>query len=139
MWPTRHGSFQYPLFEIDGLGRMVLASYGLGADGIWRFNVDEHWTLGSTTPSTWLRTPWTTGSSISRCIINLIYLQPNTWGWPAYLFKLLEDGSLNGFRHRWPMDLSDADPNYYTAPDELLIEASGGLIVWLRPMVRTGT
>ena len=128
---TPAAPFQYPLFEIDGLGRMVLASYGLGADGIWRFNVDGtldagfNYTLdlASYSLDNWIL-------DIAIAIDHSINLQPNTWGWPAYLFKLLEDGSLDaGFGTGGHMDLSDADPNYYTAPDELLIEPSGGLII----------
>ena len=126
---TPAAPFGYPLFEIDNQGRMVLASYLPG--GIWRFNTDGtvdasfNYTLDLASYSL---DNWILDIAIAQD--NSIYVQPNTWGWPAYLFKLLEDGSLNtGFGTGGYMDLSDADPLYYIAPDELLIEPGGGLIV----------
>jgi uncharacterized delta-60 repeat protein len=123
--------FSYPLMEIDGLGRIVLASYGSGSVGIWRFNAD------GTNDTTFNYTLDLSMYSLDNWILdiaiahdNSIYVQPNTWAWPSYLFKLHEDGSLDtGFGTGGYMDLSDTDPNYYTAPDELLIEPNGGLIV----------
>lgn len=128
---TPETSFQYPLFEIDDLGRLVLASYGLGSSGIWRFNVDG--TVDATFSynldlSSYSLDDWILDIAIAQD--NGIYLQPNTWGWPAYLFKLLENGALDlSFGVNGRMDLSDTDPLYYTAPDELLIEPDGGLII----------
>ncbi len=123
--------FCYPLMEIDNLGRIVLGSYQPGCAGIWRFNAD-----GTVDPSfnyTLDLTPYSLENWIIDFAIaqdNSIYLQPNTWGWPAYLFKLLENGTLDtSFGTDGYMDLSDADPNYFTAPDELLIEPNGGLII----------
>jgi len=123
--------FQYPLFEMDNLGRMVLASYGLGSAGIWRFNVDG--TMDATFSYTldlasYSLDDWILDIAIAQD--NSVYVQTNTWGWPAYLFKLLDDGSLDtGFGESGRLDLSDTEPQFFTAPDELLIEPNGGLIV----------
>jgi hypothetical protein len=103
---------------MDNLGRMVLASYGLGSAGIWRFNVDG--TMDATFSYTldlasYSLDDWILDIAIAQD--NSIYLyKPNTWGWPAYLFKLLDE------RRHWIqasesggyMDLSDTDPNYYS-------------------------
>ena len=121
----------YPLMEMDNLGRIVLGSYQPSCAGLWRFNAD------GTYDNTFNYTLDLSAYSLDNWILdiaiandNSIYLQPNTWGWPAYLFKLLENGSLDtGFGTGGRLDLSDTDPNYYTAPDELLIEPNGGLIV----------
>lgn len=128
---TSAAPFGYPLFEIDNAGRLVLASYGLGSAGIWRFNADGtidpsfNYTLDLALYSV---DNWILDIAIARD--NSIYVQPNTWGYPAYLFKVLENGSLDaGFGTGGYMDLTDADPLYYTAPDELLIEPNGGLII----------
>ncbi len=128
---TPAAPFSYPLMEIDNLGRIVLASYGLGGACIWRFNANGiidasfNYTLDL---STYFLDNWILDIAIAHD--NSIYLQPNTWAWPSYLFKLLENGSLDtGFGSSGYMDLSDTSPLYYTAPDELLIEPNGGLIV----------
>lgn len=128
---TPEAPFSYPLMEIDNAGRIVLASYGLGAAVIWRFRTNGtidasfNYTLDLTAYSL---ENWIIDIAIARD--NSIYLQPNTWGWPAYLFKLLENGALDtSFGTDGYMDLSDTDPNYYSAPDELLIEPNGGLII----------
>jgi uncharacterized delta-60 repeat protein len=128
---TPTAPFSYPLMEIDHLGRIVLASYGLNSAGIWRFNangsVDGSFDYALDL-STYSLDNWILDIAIAQD--NSIYVQPNTWGWPAYLFKLNEDGSLDtGFGTGGSMDLSDTDQNYYTAPDELLIEPNGGLII----------
>ena len=124
-------AFSYPLMELDDLGRIVLASYGLGAATIWRFNTDGSLDLSfnySLDLTQYSLDNWILDIAIAQD--NSIYLQPNTWGWPAYLFKLLENGSLDtGFGTSGYMDLSDTDPIYYSAPDELLIEPNGGLII----------
>jgi uncharacterized delta-60 repeat protein len=128
---TPTAPFSYPLMEIDGLGRIVLGSYGLGAAGIWRFNANG--TLDVSFNYTLDLAPYSLDNWILDIAIaedNSVYVQPNTWGWPAYLFKLLENGSLDtSFGTGGYMDLSDTAPLYYTAPDELLIEPNGGLIV----------
>ena len=120
--------FGYPLLEIDRLGRIVLAHAN---GGIWRFNVDG--SIDVSFNYSLDLTPYSLPNwflDIAIAPDNSIYLQPNTWGLPAYLFKLLENGSLDpAFGSGGYLDLSDADPLYYTAPDELLIEPNGGLIV----------
>lgn len=128
---TPSAPFCYPLMEIDNLGRIVLGSYQPGCAGMWRFNADGtvdasfNYSLDLTT---YIQDNWIIDFAIAQD--NSIYLQPNTWGWPAYLFKLLENGALDtSFGTNGYKDLSDADPNYYSAPDELLIEPNGGLII----------
>ncbi|MBL7953018.1 MAG: T9SS type A sorting domain-containing protein [Flavobacteriales bacterium] len=128
---TPAAPFCYPLMEIDNLGRIVLGSYQPGCAGMWRFNTDGtvdasfNYTLDLTP---YIQDNWIIDFAIAQD--NSIYLQPNTWGWPAYLFKLLENGAVDmSFGTSGYLDLSDADPNYYSAPDELLIEPNGGLIV----------
>lgn len=128
---TPAAPFSYPLMEIDHVGRVVLASYGSGDAGIWRFNtngtIDPSFNYGLNLMPYSLDN-WILDIAIAQD--NSIYLQPNTWGWPALLFKLLENGSLDTqFGTGGHMDLTDADAVHYTAPDELLIEPDGGLIV----------
>jgi len=117
--------------EIDNMSRIVLGSYQPGCAGMWRFNADGtvdasfNYTLDLTP---YIQDNWIIDFAIAQD--NSIYLQPNTWGWPAYLFKLRENGALDtSFGTGGYLDLSDADPNYYSAPDELLIEPNGGLII----------
>lgn len=128
---TPTAPFSYPLMEIDNAGRIVLASYGLGAAGIWRFNTNGtvdasfNYTLDL---SSYSLDNWILDIAIAQD--NSIYVQPNTWGWPSYLFKLRENGSLDAsFGTGGHMILVDPEPLWYTAPDELLIEPNGGLIV----------
>ncbi|MFT3884208.1 MAG: T9SS type A sorting domain-containing protein [Flavobacteriales bacterium] len=117
--------------EIDNLGRIVLASYGSGAAGIWRFHTD-----GSTDASfnyTLDLSPYFLDNWILDIAIaqdNSIYVQPNTYASPNYLFKLLGGGTLDtGFGTGGHMILNDDEPLQFVAPDELLIEPGGGLIV----------
>lgn len=128
---TPEAPFSYPLMEIDNAGRIVLASYGLGAAVIWRFQPDGtidasfSYTLDM---SSYSLDNWILDIAIAQD--NSIYVQPNTWAWPSYLFKLLENGSVDtGFGTGGHMILTDPEPLWYTAPDELLIEPNGGLIV----------
>lgn len=137
---TPETPFSYPLMEIDNLGRVVLASYGLGAAGIWRFNSDGsidasfNYTLDL---SAYSLASWILDIAIAQD--NSIYVQPNTWAWPSYLFKLLESGSLDtSFGTNGHMILEDPEPLWYTAPDELLIEPNGGLIVLAQAYDQSG-
>jgi uncharacterized delta-60 repeat protein len=123
--------FSYPLMEIDNVGRVVLGSYGSGAAGIWRFNTNG--TLDATFNytldlSTYSLDNWILDIAIAHD--NSIYVQPNTWSWPSYLFKLLPNGTLDmSFGTGGYMIMTDPEPLWYTAPDELLIEPNGGLII----------
>lgn len=128
---TPDAPFCYPLMEIDNLGRIVLGSYQPSCAGLWRFNTD-----GSVDTTfnydldlmPFIQDNWILDFAIAQD--NSIYLQPNTWAWPSYLFKLHEDGSLDtGFGNGGNMILTDPEPLWYTGPDELLIEPGGGLIV----------
>lgn len=128
---TPAAPFSYPLMEIDGLGRILLGSYGLGSAGIWRFDTD-----GTMDPSfnyaldlsPYSLEPWILDFAVAPD--HSIYVQPNTWGWPPYLFKLLPNGSLDtSFGTSGHLILNDPSEQYSVAPDELLVEPNGGLIV----------
>ena len=125
---TPAAPFQYPLTEIDGLGRIVLAHSGAG---IWRFNADGSMdaSFNYTLDLSQFSLPnWILDIAIAQD--NSIYIQPNTYALPSDLFKVQENGSLDAtFATGGHMTLSDPDPLQFTAPDELLIEPNGGLIV----------
>ena len=121
----------YPLMEIDNLGRIVLGSYNPGCGGLWRFNADGtfdtsfNYTLDL---MPFIQDNWIIDFAIAQD--NSIYLQPNTYAWPSYLFKLQENGALDeSFGNGGHIILVDPEPLWYTAPDELLIDPNGGLIV----------
>ncbi len=123
--------FCFPLMEIDNLGRIVLGSYNPGCAGMWRFNTDGsldtsfNYTLDL---MPFVQDNWIIDFAIAQN--NSIYLQPNTYAYPSYLFKLQENGSVDtNFGTGGHMILEDPEPLWYTAPDELLIEPGGGLIV----------
>jgi uncharacterized delta-60 repeat protein len=122
--------FCYPLMEIDNLGRILLGSYNPGCGGLWRFNSDGsldtsfNYTLDL---MPFIQDNWIIDFAVASD--NSIYLQPNTYGYPSYLFKLLENGSVDtNFGNGGHIILEDPEPLWYTAPDELLIEPGGGLI-----------
>lgn len=121
----------YPLIEMDNLGRIVLGSYQPGCAGLWRFNADG--TYDNTFNYTLDLMPFIQDNWIIDFAIaadNSIYLQPNTYAYPSYLFKLQENGSVDtNFGTGGHIILVDPEPQWYTAPDELLIEPGGGLIV----------
>ena len=132
--------FCYPLMEIDNLGRILLGSYQPGCAGMWRFNTDG--TLDTSFNYTldllpFIQDNWIVDFAIAQD--NSIYLQPNTYAYPSYLFKLQENGSVDtNFGTGGHIILEDPEPLWYTAPDELLIEPGGGLIV-LAPAYLNGS
>lgn len=123
--------FCSPLMEIDHLGRIVLASGQPGCGGMWRFNTDG--SLDNSFNYTLDLMPFIQDNWILDFAIapdNSIYLQPNTYAYPSYLFKLQENGAVDGnFGNGGQIILVDPEPLWYTAPNELLIEPGGGLIV----------
>jgi hypothetical protein len=89
---TPSAPFCYPLIEIDNLGRIVLGSYQPGCAGMWRFNADGTVDASFSYTLDLTATYRTTGSSTSRSRrTTRSTCKPNTWGWPAYLFKLLDE------------------------------------------------
>jgi hypothetical protein len=131
---TPPAPFQYPLFEIDNLGRMVLASYGLGSAGIWRFNVDG--TMDATFSYTLDLASVLLGRLDPRHRDRAGQLRSTCTnrtpgvGLPTSSSSWMMVHSTRALASRaGHMDLSDTDPHYFTAPDELLIEPNGGLIV----------
>ncbi|MBL7944983.1 MAG: T9SS type A sorting domain-containing protein [Flavobacteriales bacterium] len=128
---TPDSPFCFPLMEIDRLGRIVLGSSQPGCGSLWRFNTDG--TLDDSFDYTLDLMPFIQDSWIIDLAVapdNSIYLQPNTYGYASYLFKLQENGSVDtNFGMGGHIILEDPEPQWYTAPDELLIEPGGGLIV----------
>ncbi len=127
---TPDSGFSFPLMEIDHDNRIVLATYNNGAN-MWRFNED------GTTDITFEYTLDVSGFSLPNWILdfaiapdNGIYVQPNTYAYQSYLFKINSSGSLDeNFGQQGHIILTEDDPNLGAFPDELLSEPDGGLII----------
>jgi hypothetical protein len=123
--------FGYSLMEISNDGRIVMASASPTGMIIDRFTTsgdpDNTFDL-SLNLSTYGLPDWILDIAVAPD--NSIYIQPNTYGYPNYLFKVNEAGDLDiNFGSGGYMIIEDTDPLLYVAPDELIIEPDGGLIV----------
>ncbi len=127
---TPESGFSFPLMEIDHENRIVLATYNAGAN-MWRFNED------GTNDNTFDYTLDLSSFSLPNWILdfaiapdNGIYVQPNTYGYQSYLFKINSSGSPDlNFGSQGHIILTEDDPNLGAFPDELLSEPDGGLII----------
>jgi hypothetical protein len=123
--------FGYSLMEISNDGRIVMASASPTGMIIDRFTTsgdpDNTFDL-SLNLSTYGLPDWILDIAVAPD--NSIYIQPNTYGYPNYLFKVNEAGDLDiNFGSGGYMIVEDTDPLLYVAPDELIIEPDGGLII----------
>lgn len=122
-------NFSYPMLEIDSQNRVVLATRSPG--NIWRFNEDG--TVDNSFDYSLNLDPFFLPNWILDIAIapdNGIYVQPNTYGYPNYLFKTNTQGSAaSNFGQQGHIILEESNPNLIAFSDELLTEPGGGLIV----------
>jgi Secretion system C-terminal sorting domain len=123
--------FGYPLMEMSNDGRIIMATSSPNGVIIDRFTTSGdpdntfvlNLNLSSYSLPNWIL-------DIAVAPDNSIYIQPNTYGYPNYLFKVNGEGNLdNNFGSGGYIIIEDTDPLFYVAPDELIIEPDGGLIV----------
>ncbi len=123
--------FGYPLMEMSNDGRIIMANSSPSGVVIDRFNTngdpdntfDLNLSLSAYGLPNWIL-------DIAVAPDNSIYIQPNTYGYPNYLFKVTEAGDPdNTFGSGGYIIIEDTDPLSYVAPDELIIEPDGGLII----------
>lgn len=126
---TPDANFSFPMLEIDSQNRVVLATRMPG--NIWRFNEDG--TVDTSFDYSLNVDPFFLPNWILDIAVapdNGIYVQPNTYGYPNYLFKINAQGSAaSNFGQQGHIILEESNPNLIAFSDELLTEPGGGLIV----------